>query len=94
MARYNHASITLESVVYVVAGFGGKKRLDTIEMLSMAPQARSDPDYKWQLFKPAGLTPRKLPAVCPISHTKFVIMGGSGDEDLLSDAIIVDTKTR
>ena len=43
VARYDHSSITIDSKVYVIAGYGGGKALDTIEILDLSPQ----PSIAW-----------------------------------------------
>ena len=91
IGRYGHSSVIIGYKVYIVCGNGGKDDndfyLDSIEMLDLTQVGLG-----WFFFNHLpGLTPRSLPTVCALSSSHILVVGGY-DDNLLSDAIIVDVE--
>ena len=88
-----HASTVLDSKVYVICGRDNEfDFLDSVEVLDIVELERSGVALNhWSIFYIRGLIPRQSPAVCSISTTHILVMGGNNDEDI-ADAPLIDTR--
>ena len=93
VARECHASCSLgNSSVYVFFGFDSQGHcLSSIERLDLADQG-SISDCSWTLLSNIQMEGRAFPAVCALSSTEIVIMGGRDQFGYLGDVFILDTK--
>jgi len=91
-ARRSHSSCFLDKVLYVFGGYSVAKGhiLSTVEKLNIGK-----PGSRWEAFFVNNFTQRILPAVCPISKTEIVIMGGfSMSQGDLGDVLIFDSSRK
>lgn len=79
--------------MYVIGGWNRKKYLSSIEFLTVDDTKNTFNDT-WQIFKVGMLTPRKDSAVCPVSTTSFIVMGGNYKDLKLKDIVIVYTEVK
>ena len=91
IARSSHSACTLNGIVYVFCGLGGRYPINSIEMISES-SLLANATTLWQLIKVAEniLTKRCLPAVAPLNDTEIAILGGS----CKSDVIVFNTTTK
>ena len=78
MARANHSSCSMGSLVYVFAGNIKYQfmRTNTVEFLDTANAQKAF--FRWHLisFDQAEIDGRRLPVFCPINDEKILIFGG------------------
>ena len=86
IARYQHSATVLGGCLYIIGGYGGESQLDTIEKLDIVNSG-----MVWNIFTTPGFTARQNAIVCTINNTQMLVAGGYYNENLLSDALIIDT---
>ena len=94
--RKHHSSCSLILKLFVLGGIGEEdKLLSSVEMLDTSYQTSQIVQLQgWQPLDLPLFTPRTDPAVCAISDTEFVVLGGNDGEVDLNDALVYDDAKR
>ena len=95
IARCYHSACTLNGIVYVFCGYGGRGYLNSIEIISESTLL-ANATTLWQLINVDKniLTKRSRPAVAPLNDTEIAILGGWNYSYRLSDVIVFNTTTK
>ena len=82
IARYCHASMSLDKQVYVACGVGNDDEfLSSVEMLRLGAKA-------WELIKIPDFTNREYPIISQIDSQTIAILGGRGSIGYSSGVIL------
>ena len=94
--RKHHSSCSLILKLFILGGIGEEEKLlSSIEMLDTSYRTSEIIELQgWQQLELTLFTPRIDPAVCAISDTKFVLLGGNDGEKDMKDALVYDDQKR
>ena len=82
--RQSHGSCLLNTKLWVFGGMCGLQFLDSIEVFDV------EHTWDWQNLHIQGLTKRSCLAMCPLSATQIIVMGGSFNGSDRDDAVVLD----